>query len=293
MSEFKFACPVCGQHITASRGASGTQIECPTCFQKIIVPQVQSSDSKLILNAAQANKPRPPIPAVEPDYSKQKRPSSILGALLIVGLLIGVAAAIYQFRGELGLVAGEDPDAVKGANTSSQVVQTNPMPRDVVWSGDLKKVTIPEKGVAGALRGQGFQMTRATLQGGNLTLRQGKGSPPELAVAVVFPARRGEALSGKDVSVAVEQGPPRPRVVMRWKDESGKGASKTFTNGYALKVEFGMASGGRMPGKIYLALPDEEKSVVAGSFEAEIRAPVAPKKKAATGTNTAASGAVH
>ena len=39
MSEFKFACPVCGQHITAGSSASGSQIVCPTCFQKIVVPQ--------------------------------------------------------------------------------------------------------------------------------------------------------------------------------------------------------------------------------------------------------------
>src|SRR3954466_13169488 len=60
MSEFKFACPVCGQHITADSSNSGGQIECPTCFQKIIVPQAPSSaDSKFILSAAQVSKPRP------------------------------------------------------------------------------------------------------------------------------------------------------------------------------------------------------------------------------------------
>ena len=43
MSEFKFACPVCGQHITADSSTSGGQIECPTCFQKIVVPQAPAS----------------------------------------------------------------------------------------------------------------------------------------------------------------------------------------------------------------------------------------------------------
>jgi len=36
---------------------------------------------------------------------------------------------------------------------------------------------------------------------------------------------------------------------------------------------------GRMPGKIYLALPDDLKSFVAGTFNAEIRKPPAPKPK--------------
>jgi len=39
MSEFKYACPVCGQHIKCDTTQAGTTMECPTCFQKIIVPQ--------------------------------------------------------------------------------------------------------------------------------------------------------------------------------------------------------------------------------------------------------------
>ena len=39
MSEFKYACPVCGQHIKCDSSQSGTTMECPTCFQKIIAPQ--------------------------------------------------------------------------------------------------------------------------------------------------------------------------------------------------------------------------------------------------------------
>src|SRR5258707_14136730 len=60
MSEFKFACPVCGQHITADSSTSGGKIECPTCFRKIVVPQAPAStDSKLIISASQADKPKP------------------------------------------------------------------------------------------------------------------------------------------------------------------------------------------------------------------------------------------
>ena len=38
MSEFKFSCPSCGQHILCDDGFSGTQINCPTCQQAITVP---------------------------------------------------------------------------------------------------------------------------------------------------------------------------------------------------------------------------------------------------------------
>src|SRR5436190_22394056 len=59
MSEFKFACPVCGQHISCDSTKSGAQLDCPTCFQKLIVPNAPQGDlSKLILNAALADSRR-------------------------------------------------------------------------------------------------------------------------------------------------------------------------------------------------------------------------------------------
>src|ERR1043165_4171522 len=45
MSEFKFACPVCGQHITCDARTSGSQMECPTCFRKLTVPQPPATGS--------------------------------------------------------------------------------------------------------------------------------------------------------------------------------------------------------------------------------------------------------
>jgi len=36
-------------------------------------------------------------------------------------------------------------------------------------------------------------------------------------------------------------------------------------------LEFGNISGNKIPGKIYLCLPDKAKSFVAGTFEAEIK----------------------
>ena len=38
-----------------------------------------------------------------------------------------------------------------------------------------------------------------------------------------------------------------------------------------MRLEFGPKTDGRLPGKIYICLPDEEKSVVVGKFEAEVK----------------------
>ena len=102
MSEFKFACPVCGQHITADSSTSGGQIECPTCFQKIVVPQAPASaDTKFILSAAQVAKPRP----TSADAASQLGPlqtssrrTSIPAVVALLVLLCAAGAALFVFR---------------------------------------------------------------------------------------------------------------------------------------------------------------------------------------------------
>ena len=94
---------------------------------------------------------------------------------------------------------------------------------------------------------------------------------------MVLFAKAGEELAGKTVEVSPDRSPPVPRVVLRWKDAEGKAVTRTFHEGYALKLEFGDAVANRMQGSIYLCVPDDSKSVIAGTFEAEIRKPSVPK----------------
>src|SRR5438046_2616099 len=39
MSDIKFACPTCQQHIQCEDGYAGREIACPTCNSKMIVPR--------------------------------------------------------------------------------------------------------------------------------------------------------------------------------------------------------------------------------------------------------------
>ena len=43
MSEFKFACPHCGQHIAGDESYCGQQIQCPGCGGAILIPQAQAA----------------------------------------------------------------------------------------------------------------------------------------------------------------------------------------------------------------------------------------------------------
>lgn len=51
MAEFKFSCPQCNQRIQCDAGYAGTQINCPSCHQAIIVPQAPGASAP------------PPVPA--------------------------------------------------------------------------------------------------------------------------------------------------------------------------------------------------------------------------------------
>jgi hypothetical protein len=60
-----------------------------------------------------------------------------------------------------------------------------------------------------------------------------------------------------------------PQVAKRWKTNPRFAPTlKSFANGYAMKLEFGQITEGEMAGKIFIALPDAEQSVVAGAFKA-------------------------
>jgi len=284
MSEFKFACPVCGQHITADSKTSGSQLDCPTCFQKIIVPQAPSSAfSKLIVSASQVGKPRPvptdltsettPIPA--------RRMSFVSFAFWIL-LLTATAAGVFIFRGKISsLVHGHsEPDPKAKLKTASKT--SYPIPTKFGWTMNLNSMVIPEKPASGGIRGFGFLCEHATLQGGNLTLRQGKTWPPDLGITIHLFAKEGEELSGKTVQIGPDRLLPIPKIVLRWKDEQDQNRKQDFTSGYALKMIFGEAINARMPGKLFLAFPDEAKSFVAGTFEAEIRKAPPPKPRTAS-----------
>jgi hypothetical protein len=287
MSEFKFACPVCGQHITADSSTSGSKLECPTCFRKIVVPQAPaSSETKFILAASQADKPRPPS-SLENSLSGAElaRPRSFPAGVVLVILLCAMGTLAFVFREKLFSKAhpvaehSEENLALSNAPRRAILKSDYPMPTNTSWTLEATNLVIPEETVVGSIRGQGFRCERATLQGGNLTLRQGKAWPPDFGLTVVLFAKEGEELSGKSVEVAPDRAPPRPKVVLRWKDDQEQPGTKNFQTGYLLRVTFGEAAEGRIPGKVFAALPDNDKSFVAGTFIAEIRKPPPAKPK--------------
>jgi hypothetical protein len=136
---------------------------------------------------------------------------------------------------------------------------------------DVSGQPIPDNPAAGKVHGKMFKVEKATLENGNLKLRQGKGFFADLEFTIFLFGQQG-GLDGKKITVkAADQDSSIAHVHMGYMEE-GKQIPKTetHTEKYTMSLEFGTAKDGKIPGKINLRLPDKAGSFVVGSFEAEI-----------------------
>jgi hypothetical protein len=140
---------------------------------------------------------------------------------------------------------------------------------------NLASATTPSSPAAGRIHGQDFIVERTILQNGTLTLRAGRNGTMAFGLVANFGGATPEDLSGKTINVSANAAKAAV-VTLHWKDGS-QPMSDTFANGYAMRLEFAAISGNRLPGKIYFCAPDETKSYVAGTFNADIRRPRPPR----------------
>ncbi len=129
MSEFKFACPVCGQHMRCDSSQSGTVMECPTCFQKITAPQApESDDPKLIIKGTKTGeRPTPSAVAnaglLTPVREPEKK--SPVAVITFVVLFCAAVAALFAFGGKIFNPA--PPPAVAPGSNSVSPSQPEPI----------------------------------------------------------------------------------------------------------------------------------------------------------------------
>jgi hypothetical protein len=280
MSEFKFACPVCGQHITADSSASGKPLECPTCFQRIIAPQAPlTGDPKLILSASKA--PTAPTSFGSEPAVKKTKLQSLKASLMPLLLLVvtgGVALLLWhnQLTSLANGLAERATDPVTKPAEPNVFKSPHPIPTNVSWTLNAANAPIPNGEVAGSIHGNGFLCEHASFKAGRLSLRQGMAGAPDLGITVSLGVLQAEQLGGKAVVVTPTSPVPAPRVVLRWKDDQQEPVTEHIRAGYAMKVIFGPVASGRIHGRIFIALPDEHKSFAAGNFDAEITMPAQP-----------------
>ena len=74
MSEHKFACPSCGQHLSCEETLAGARIDCPACFGVIVVPTPAPSNPSGLTLAKMASRPRRlyPVPADTKPWTEEE-----------------------------------------------------------------------------------------------------------------------------------------------------------------------------------------------------------------------------
>jgi DNA-directed RNA polymerase subunit RPC12/RpoP len=283
MSEFKYACPVCGQHIKCDSSQAGTQMECPTCFQKITVPQAPTGEGQkfILTGVKKTERPIPTAPAENgPVISRKNSPLAAVAVVIVLLGLLAAGALAYKFRDKIFKTAAPPADQAAADETTNKVPEAPalvaPHANDTNWMLNLTAVEIPDGAAAGRIHGQDFITERAILQSGTLTLRAGRTGPLPLGFQVNFGGVQPEALANQTLNIATNA-PMAARVILSWTD-GDHAAKEIFQGGYAMRLNFGEVSGNHISGKIYFCAPDDLKSYVMGTFNAEIRKPKLKKQ---------------
>ena len=140
------------------------------------------------------------------------------------------------------------------------------------WTLQIKSASIPTGPVTGRIKGREFNSEKVVLENGFLSFRQGADLVADLEMSVVVFVNLPAELSGKSFIVPQKETVSNPHIWMKWK-ANGKDApeKKSWMDGYAMQLEFGKMLNGKLPGKIYLCIPDEEKSFIRGTFELPLR----------------------
>jgi DNA-directed RNA polymerase subunit RPC12/RpoP len=273
MSEFKYACPVCGQHISCDSSQAGTVMDCPTCFQKITVPQPPAGDNlKLLLTGSKATDRTTAMPGLDSGTSRSQ-PKKFPGVLVVTLILVFMstaAATIYW-----ATIIHPLYSSGKSVPTNALAVLNRPVPppaNSANWRLVLGSTGIPNSPVVGRIHGQDFIVEQAVFQTGLLELWLGTRRSLELGMVINFSGAPAEELSGKTINVMTNAG-KAAQVTLRWKDAGGTVQKADFDTGYALRLEFGAMANDHLPGKIYLCTPDAQKSYLVGSFNADVRPP--------------------
>lgn len=192
---------------------------------------------------------------------------------------------------------GQEIPVAGSADASAGSTNTDNEPLvPAIWTLDLTQAKIPSGRANGSISGTNFvpQVARVDPVGNAQVLRLLQGQPvsPDREVLVYLHLKPGEKLGGQTLNISQGMaGVGVPQVMKRWKTNPRFAPQyKSFTSGYAMRLELGQVADGVVPGKIFLALPDPDQSVVAGNFRANIITNVVVETTVQTTPTMAPSG---
>jgi hypothetical protein len=298
MAEITFPCPSCHKGIQCDDSYCGQMIQCPMCHaefrvpqkeslpkQNPLVPQPTSGGSKLSAGSTQVARSSsgtgvPQKPVTKGPKKKQSKlmayvPLFVALAVIGGGLYFGIPF-YKKWKEDRENKAIAEAEAAALANAPApepEPVVTNAPVLPPVHTLDIAAAKIPEGKVNGSISGTNFLAETIRIDRSGyaqiLNVRQGAGLSPDRGVLVYMRLNPGEIPTNKTFTVSAAEKPTGISQVRKlWKTNPKYAAQqKNYFTGYALKLEFGsQAEDGSIPGRIFLALPDPEKTVVAGVF---------------------------
>jgi hypothetical protein len=148
-----------------------------------------------------------------------------------------------------------------------------------VYTLEVAQAVIPDGVVNGVISGTKFvaELARMDAVGPAQVLRLTQGTPtaPDREILVYLHLKPGDTLPGHNWLISSDmKGAEVPQVIKRWTGQPGMPLQmKPLAYGYAMKLELGQLTNGAIPGKIFVALPDTERTVAAGAFNATTTLP--------------------
>jgi hypothetical protein len=298
MADLTFTCPLCQQSIACDELWSGHEIQCPTCQGTLtvpsqtpaahnpLVPKPPNSPAPRLSLGRQAQQPAPqgnrniPIRNLAPPPPQKKSPVPMIIGIVAGVVVLGVATYFgYQF-----VQSGSEAKAKEAAKSATNAPAAGtPLETAIkppapvlppVWTLEVETAKIPEANANGSIAGTGFtaETVRVDTVGTAQVLRltQGQLMSPDREVLIYLHLKPGETLSGQSLTISKDmKGEGVPQVTKRWKaGPQSPLQMKAFATGYALKLELGPMVQGVLSGKVFVALPDAEQTVVAGTFKA-------------------------
>lgn len=276
MSDIKFSCPQCGQHISASQIWASRQIPCPKCQAVLTVPGH---------SPAAASSIPPVLPFAPPLLNSPSlvttTPRPAKGASPWIWIILGVGMVGVAVVALLGFLAfnyfkTQQPRVTtlrEEAPAPPTVVKIKPpKAEDPAVITVLASMIIPDRPVSGTLRDQLFAVETAVISPSSVLLRQGEGLIPDASLRFFLFLKPDEPLDGR--KFIIEPGVKvriRPHIhVSRKEGPNGGLKTEIISSNYSLRVEFGEQQGNKLPDRIYLEMADRLGTKVAGASEVTV-----------------------
>ena len=139
------------------------------------------------------------------------------------------------------------------------------------WRKDATQAEIPAAPAIGMAHGKAFKLEKATISGsGILKLRVGKEFFADIEFMIFTFVHEEKDIPGTKFKIEPGNNGSSPHIHFKYKvaDKAPRG-SEIFMGKYSMVLEFGEEGEDGIPGKIYLCLPDDKKSFIAGTFVAK------------------------